>query len=170
MHGRAAAIALLALVSACVQVSHGRSEPQTLSWGELGAAVGNQQVTLVLTNGVRIQGTVERVLEDALAVNVRKTSNPRLYAAGQTSIARKEIAQLRIKRVKGPGRAIGAAGIGALGALATLPWALSEKRVNVSDSSRIASWSAISAGCVVGGYLVGRMIDSKETVFTIAPE
>ncbi len=169
MHGRPATTAFVAFMLAGVQVTQAQSEYQSLSWSKLGAAVANQEVTLVLSSGVRVKGTVESVLEDALAVNIHKTSNTRLYAAGQASIARKDISEVRIKRVKGPGRVIGAAGIGAAGAFASLPWALSENRVNVSDSSRMASWAVISAGCVVGGYLIGRAIDTKETVITIGP-
>ena len=162
--------AMAVLILAGLRVTQAQSGSASVNWNKLGPAVANQELTLVLSGGDRLKGTVERVLEDTLAVNIRKTSNRQRYAIGQASIARKDISELRIKRVKGPGRAIGAAGIGALGALASLPWVLSEKRVNVSDSSRIASWIVISAGCIAGGYLVGHAIDSKETVITIAPD
>jgi len=169
MHSRPTMTTLLAFMLAGVQVTHAQSGFQSLSWSKLSAAVANQEVTLVLSGGARVKGTVESVLEDALAVNIHKTSNRRLHPVGQASIARKDISEVRIKRVKGPGRVIGAAGIGALGALASLPWALSEKRVNVSDASRLASWTALSAGFVVGGYFLGHAIDTQETVITIAP-
>lgn len=159
----------LAILVAGCQLLAAQSESRSVSWGKLGAAVADRDVTVVLAGGVRLQGTVESVLADALAMNVRKSSDRRVYPAGQSSIARKDIAEVRIKRVRGPFRAIFAAGAGGAGALASLPWAISEERVNVSDSSRLASWMALSAGFSVAGYLLGRAIDTGETVVTIAP-
>jgi hypothetical protein len=169
MHIKQVTAAVLAIVFAGIQAADAQDDFKSLSWAKLGAAVANQEVSLVLSNGVRLKGTIERVVEDALAVNIHKTSNRRLYAVGQASIPRQEVSEIRIKRIEGPMRAICSAAIGGLGSLAALPWALSEERVNVSGSSRVAAWAGISAGLVAAGYLVGRAVDSKETVITIAP-
>jgi hypothetical protein len=142
---------------------------QSLSWAKLGAAVADQEVTLILSSGTRLNGTVDRVLDDSLAVTIRKTSNSRLYPRGQASVPRKEVSEVRIKRIKGPYRAIFAAGIGAAGAFASLPWAISEERINVSDSSRIGAWIAVAGGSAAAGYFLGRTIDTHETVITISP-
>ncbi len=52
----------------------------------------------------------------------------------------------------------------------SLPWAISESRTNVSDNKRIGQWIAIAIGATAGDYLIGRFIDTKETVITVAPE
>ncbi len=159
---------VLVFVFAVAQILAGQ-DLRSLSWTKLGDAVAGQQVTLVLSSGIRLKGAIDRVLDDSLAMSIHSTSNRRLYPPGQASVPRKDVSEVRIKRGKGPSRAIFTAGFGAGGALGLLPWAISEDRVNVSDSSRIASWGAITGGLTVAGYFVGRKFDTRETVITISP-
>jgi hypothetical protein len=146
------------------------TETLTLRWGELGAAIGNQEVTVFLSGNVRIQGTAAQVEPDALLLTVRKTSDKQAYPKGNTSIPRARVSEVRLKRVKGPGRLIGAAGAGTAAGLGSLPWALSESRINVADSTRGGQWAGITAAAAVGGYFLGRLIDTKETIIHVAPE
>jgi hypothetical protein len=145
------------------------TETVILRWSELSSAIGNQEVTVFLSGNVRIQGRAEQVEPDALVMTIRKTSDEQAYPKGSVSIPRVSVSEVRLKRVKGLGRLIGAAGAGTAAGLGSLPWALSESRINVEDSTRGAQWLAITAAATVGGYFLGRLIDKKETIIHLAP-
>ncbi len=170
MHATRCVALVLAAVLFSSQAAWARTEVLTLKWSELGAAVANREATLLLSGGVRVVGTITGVREDTLIVSIRKSSEKKTYSPGEASIPRKEVSEIRLKRVKGPARLIGAAGIGTAASLGSLGWAISDSRVNVSDSTRVAQWVAITAGATIGGYLVGRAIDTKETIIRIAPD
>lgn len=133
-------------------------EALTLRWNELQAAVANRQATVVLTDSRQLKGAISSVTDDAILMD----------RAPSGRIARQAIREIRVQRIKGPRRAIFTAGMGAGVALATLPWAISDSRVNVSDGARIAQWSGITAAATVAGYFIGRRLDSKETVIRIS--
>lgn len=141
----------------------------TLRWNELAAATASQKVTVALTTGVRVKGNILEVGQDTLRMAIQASSDQAAFPPGEHAIPRKSVGEIRIKRIAGPGRLIGAGGIGAAASLGSLKWAISDSRVNVSDSRRVGQWVAITAGGVAGGYLVGRLIDSKETVIRIDP-
>lgn len=126
----------------------------TLQWSELAGAVGHREATVLLANNQRVKGVVTAVEADALVL-----------PSGR--LGRESIRELRVKRVKGPRRAIGAAGAGAGAALGTLPWAISDSRVNVSDGTRVAQWAGITAVAAVAGYFIGRQLDTRVTVIRI---
>jgi hypothetical protein len=99
----------------------------------------------------------------------RETVTKQAYPEGNASIPRGSISEVRLKRVKGLGRLIGAAGAGTAAGLGSLPWALSESRINVKDSTRGAQWLGLTAAAAVGGYFLGRLIDTKKTIIRVAP-
>jgi hypothetical protein len=165
-----ARLLIFLLAPTIVQIAQGGVKELTLRWEEVGAAVGKQVVTVELIRNTRLKGTIIGVGQDAIRMNIQSSSDKQTFPPGEGSVPRKEIAAIRIKRMEGRGRLIGAAGIGSAASLGSLRWAISESRVNVSDNKRIAQWAAISAAAVAGGYWIGRLIDSKETVIKIAPE
>ena len=134
-------------------------EVLTLRWNEIQAAVSGRLATVVLTDNRHIKGAISSVTEDALTME----------RAPSGRLARQSVREIRLQRVNGPRRAIFSAGVGAGVAFATLPWAISDSRVNVSDGARIAQWSGITAGAAIAGYFIGRRLDTKETVIRIAP-
>jgi hypothetical protein len=158
------------LAAAIVPIAGAGVTELTLRWDEVGAAVGNQVVTVELTRNASIKGAIVGVGQDSMWMNVRSSSDIQAFPPGKLSISRKDIAQIRVRRIAGHGRLIGAVGIGSAAALGSLRWAISESRTNVSDNRRIGQWAAITAAAVAGGYWIGRLIDRKETVIRIAPE
>jgi hypothetical protein len=56
-----------------------------LRWEQLDPALRGQQVSIVLPDGVALAGKVLRVLEDAMVVDVRKTSGLGTLIAGATA-------------------------------------------------------------------------------------
>ncbi|MBK5293102.1 MAG: hypothetical protein JJE04_15700 [Acidobacteriia bacterium] len=55
-----------------------------------------------------------------------------------------------------PARLIGAAGVGTAASPGALGRAISDSRVTVPDSTRVAQWVAITQGVTIGGYVIGR--------------
>jgi hypothetical protein len=161
---------IFVIVLAGSQIALAKTDVLTLKWNEVEAAVANREVTVVLAGNVRLTGAVREFQPDALVMTVRKTSDRNAHPTGDTSIPRREVVEIRIKEVSGPGRLIVAAGAGTASGLGSLPWALSESRVNVSDQARAGQWAAITAGATVGGYLIGWMIDTKHTIIKVALE
>ncbi|MBL8220829.1 MAG: hypothetical protein JNL62_16475 [Bryobacterales bacterium] len=133
-------------------------ESLTLRWNELQAAVANRQATVVLTDNRQYKGAISSVTDEALLME----------QAPSGRVARQSIREIRVQKVKGPRRAIFTAGVGAGVALATLPWAISDSRVNVSDGARIAQWGGITTAATIAGYFIGRRLDAKETIIRIA--
>jgi hypothetical protein len=161
---------ILAIVLSVPQAAWAKTEVLTLKWSELSPTVANREVTVLVPGNVRVRGTVTEVQPDALVMTIRKTSDKKAYPKGEASIPRAEVHEIRIKQVRGPARLIGAAGAGTAAALGSFGWSISDSRVNVSDATRGAQWAAITAGATVGGYLIGRLIDTKETIIKVAPE
>ena len=95
--------------------------------------------------------------------------NKKVYAVGQASIARVDVFQVWVKRVKGPGRAIGAAGPGSAGALISMAVALDDSGPS-NDQARGVAAIVVTAASIVGGYMLGRLADGHETLITIVPE
>lgn len=162
-------IQFFALFLASTLAAEAGAESLQLKWIALPAAVGKRKVTVVLSSKAQLRGTITSFQADSLQMHITGSSGPAAYPAGQASIPREEVTQIRIRRIRGAGRAVGAAGAGAAAAFGALPWAITDERVNASDRSRIVSWAAITAGAAVGGYFIGRVIDSRETVVTVLP-
>jgi hypothetical protein len=170
MFGKRFVTMLVCFAFFALETAQAQDAVLSLRWAELGPAVANKKVRLVLRNDTHIEGTVVDVQSDALSVNILKTSDKKVYPVGQASIARVDVFQVLVKSVKGPMRLIGAAGIGAAGSLISLRVALSESIHNWSDESRIRTWIGVTAASIVGGYILGRRADSHETLITITPE
>jgi hypothetical protein len=131
----------------------------TLRWNELQGAIANRQATVLLSDNRQIRGVASSVTEEAILME----------QAPSGRIARATVREIRVRQTKGPRRAIFTAAAGAGAALGTLPWAISDSRVNVSDGARIAQWSGITAAATVAGYLIGNRLDTRETIIRIAP-
>ena len=134
-----------------------------LKWNELSSAVVDRPATVILANDVQLRGRITAVGADALQMVIEKAPRTSAYSPGQASIPGGEIREIRLQSLKGYGRLIGAAGAGAGVALGSLNWAISDSRVNISDGARIAQWAGVTAGVVVGGYLIGRLVDKRDT-------
>lgn len=169
MLGKRFVAGLLAFSFFSLQTAHAQGDFRTLRWADLSSVVENQKVKVVLRDRTSVEGKVENVLSDALSMVVLKSSDKRAYPRGQASIPRKEITELRIRKIKGPARLIGAAGLGAAGSLISLRVALDDSRPS-NDTNRMLGWIVATAACIVGGFFLGRLADTHETLITVLPE
>lgn len=163
-------IAGLAALPFFILAATARTDGRQIRWSELANTVGAAAVTVVVKGEVRLQGTIAGVRPDTLLIDVAKSSDHKAYAPGQLSVPRKDVAEVRLRKIRGPYRAILASGAGVGIFFATLPWAMSESRINVSDPKRITQHAFITAAGVAAGYFAGRAADTRETILRFAPD
>ncbi len=139
-------------------------EQVELHWRELGPVIAQGRVTTVLPDGTALQGLLLAVNEDALVLDVKKSSDKKAHPKGRTSILRDQITTLSLRETKGiVGRtALTLAGILGTGGL-TGPLLASESRT----AGAVVLGAVIGGG--VGGYYLGRRIDHKTTLIRILP-
>jgi len=86
-----------------------------LKWSELAPLIIGHKVKLVLPGGPEIKGLAVAVREDALVLNVKKTSDRKAYPKGQNVIPRASLSTLQLETKQGSGgRTVGVIA-GALG-------------------------------------------------------
>jgi hypothetical protein len=95
---------LFCLVQASV---HAETRPLELKWGELAATIQGHRVELTLTGGTRVTGDVAAIRDDAMVLDVKKSSDARAYPKGNASIPRGSIQLVKLKRSGAWGRTLG---------------------------------------------------------------
>jgi hypothetical protein len=85
--------------------------PVEVKWSELGAMISGRVVELTLPGGLKLKGDVVTVREDALVLDVRKTSDAKAYPKGGATIPRASVTTLKLERPRGHwGRTVGSLG------------------------------------------------------------
>ncbi len=133
---------------------------QAVHWSDLNSLITGKEVVVRLQNGKRVKGRTVAVGTDSLAVETR---------AGQRSIARSSLQEIRIPKKAGYrwrmlGTAIGA-GAGA---------AVSAPLLRYAHNEGSSTYDGIAAGLIVGlavlGYLSGWSVDRRGDVIRILPD
>lgn len=139
-----------------------------LRWNELAPVVVNHKVNVVLPGGTEIQGLVVAVRDDALVLNLKKTSDRKGYPTGQNVIPRASVSTLQIDDFRGGGgRTIGVI-VGALAGV-TLGADLVAHTAS-TEAAGISTFLGISTASAIGGYYAGRSRDRNVTMIKIVPE
>jgi hypothetical protein len=146
--------------------------PVELKWSELGSLISGHTVELTLPGGAKVKGDVAAVREDALAIDVRKTSDAKAYPRGGTTIPRASVTTLRLERSRGRwGRILGS--VGGVVAGAALGGYVANAATDPRDFQNIGTVAVGAlAGGVAGslaGYQLGRIADRKVIVIRIVP-
>jgi hypothetical protein len=141
--------------------------PMELKWSELAPIISGHNVELLAPGAIRIKGEVVSVREDALVIDVRKTSDPKSYPKGSMSLSRSSVGLLKLNRSRGSwGRGIGTA-VGALCGI-TVGGYLAVMKTN-SAGAGIPTFVGISSGITIAGYSLGRVIDKRITEIKVVP-
>ena len=144
-----------------------------IPWGKLAAAAGSRVVSLVLPNGALLEGVITNVNEDALILQVRKSSQSSYQRGQQISVPRTAIKVVQARETKGPWRAIASA-IGATGGVIA-GWALAEGVFHTSGEGH-GIWRepegplcilGAGAGGALAGYTLGNKVDRDIIYFDI---
>jgi len=151
------------------------SDEIQMPWSEIAALVDHEKVSLVLPDGVTVEGQVVAVEPDALVLDIKKSSDPRAHPPQRSSIPRSSVSVLQLRQIKGNrrwlGAALGAGGGGVAG------WLLAEGVFHVSGEGLnpskaplvVASLAGVAAGAAAIGYFVGRKGDNRVTFIKIIP-
>jgi hypothetical protein len=75
--------------------------------GELASTIQSHQVELTLTGGTRVTGDVAAIRDDAMVLDVKKSSDAKAYPKGNASIPRGSIQLVKLKRSGAWGKTLG---------------------------------------------------------------
>ena len=162
------------MVAALLWISQGLAlggEPRQLQlkWSALDPAIAGRKVALVLPGGTHIEGKVLRAEPEGLRLKIAKTSDRKAQPKGEHLIPRQSVSVLRYTEYRRIGRLIGTLALPAAvaaGVVAGAPPYL--------EGGTIAIVAAIGAGCVagaaIGGYYIGKRVDTRVTEIRIARE
>jgi hypothetical protein len=140
--------------------------PQRLTWEELPQLVG-KRVSIALYDGGAVAGKVREVQDDALVIQVSKSTNPVAYPNGLLRVPRGKLHVLDLHgkgfKYRVLGTAIGFAA-GAVGAVA----AGGGVSLSRDDQGTTGGASlAVLAGVTAAGYAVGNAADRRTTTIRI---
>jgi hypothetical protein len=152
------------------------ADPAALRWAELPPVLKGRQISVRLADGATVEGKYAGLQADALAVRVRKTGDPAAHPKGLSTLAKRDVAEITVKRHTGwKARTVGLIAGGAIGAVAA-------GTIHTISKNEVGGWSASSAGiAAVGGagvvgvsYLAGWLIDfaraRPERVVRVLPD
>lgn len=69
-------------------------------WSELNQLIGGKTVTLEMAEGARVEGRIRRVTAASLVVQVKNTSNPKVYPKGEMQIPGETVARIEVRGLK----------------------------------------------------------------------
>jgi hypothetical protein len=163
------ASAALLVVFALVGQSNATAAPTPLElkWGELSSTIRGRTIQLTLPAGVTVSGEAIVVREEALVVNVRKTTDEKAYPKGNATIPRAAVTVLTMKESdRHWGRKIGTS----LGTLSgVLAGGYAAVKTAPSGGAGLAIFGAITAAGTLGGYFIGRSADARVTLIRVVP-
>jgi len=164
---RGIAIGLLLLLGCGAPRAAAESrEQRQITWEGLAVVVGHT-VRIVMPDGARLEGKATGVEVDALAMEIRKTTNKTAYPKGKFLAPRATLKTVEMDRPTGHWRLVGLAAGGAVGAVvAVLGY---ELRGFNSGGRWEAGGFAAAVAMPVGGYLLGRRADRRTITYVIAP-
>src|SRR5204863_2195732 len=83
-------------------------KPLELHWGELSSKILNRSIELTLPDGSSVGGEVVVVREDAIVLNIRKTTSLSAYPKGSYNIPRSSVTLVKLIETHGQwGRKMG---------------------------------------------------------------
>jgi hypothetical protein len=139
-----------------------------LRWSELAPIILEHRVKVVLPGGQEIQGQAVAVREDALVLDIEKTSDRKAYPKGQGSIPRTSLTTLQVETIRGSGGRTMGLIAGVLGGV-VLGGDLIAHTAH-SEAAAISSFLGISTGSAIAGYYAGRGHDRQVTIVKILHE
>lgn len=157
----------MAIMLAGQSTAKAESGPIELKWSELSSHIQGHDIEIVLPDATSLTGEVETVREDALVLNVKKTSNSKAHPKGNAVIPRASVSGLSLKESRGKwGRSIGVT----LGTLTGVSLGGYVAAANArSAAAGLSTFLAISGAGTLTGYLVGRSADRREKSIRVVP-
>lgn len=138
-----------------------------LAWSELESKILGRTVAMLLPDGVRIEGRVRAVEQDALVMDVRKSSDRALHPKGRTSVPRRSAGALEMRGRRVLWQVVGPA-IGAVPGIAVCAFVVRYANNEGGLNGPLTAICAVPLGAGVGlGYLAGRSGDKQVTYIKV---
>ena len=117
--------------------------------------------------GATIRGEVVALRDDALVMDVHKTTNSKVVPKGNALLPKSSITLLKVIRAPGKaGRTMGTT-VGVISGL-TIGGYTAAKTAN-SPGPGITVFITVASAIAVGGYFLGRKLDSRTTLIRVIP-
>lgn len=144
-----------------------RQGPADITWEELAAIVVTEKISTVLPDGVRLQGEVLAVRPDSMVLDVRKSSNGKLYPRCQTEIPRAAIREVRILHEGSSVMRIVGGILGVIGGMAA-----TGGLAYLTDSLAVVvpALLLLIPASAVAGYYGGKLLDRRTTRLIVRQE
>lgn len=158
---------LTAVMLAGQSMAMAESGPIELKWSELSFHIQGRDIALALPDGTSLIAEVEAVREDALVLNVRKTSNSRAHPKGNAVIPRDSVSILALKESRGKwGRKVGVS-LGSITGL-TLGGYVAATNAN-SAPAGLSTFLVITGAGTLAGYFLGKAADRRVKHIRVVP-
>ena len=160
-----AAVLVLALVGQ--QSGIAAANPLELRWNELAPLISGKAVDLTVPGGARLRGEVVTIREDALLLDLKQSSDLKAFPKGNAVVPRASVSTLSVTRERGKwGRRMGTT-VGTLAGLSVGGYTAAKS--DQSAGATLAIFTVIAAGVIVGGYYLGRSLDTRKTQIHVTP-
>lgn len=158
---------LVALVLLTPSTAIASSKPLELQWGELSSKIQGRTIQLTLPGGTTVGGDVAVVRDEAIVLDIHKTSDSNAYPKGSVTIPRASVTVLKLIETQGQwGRKMGSM----LGVLTgVLVGGYTAGKTANSAGTGLAMFGAITGAAAVGGYYIGKSADVRETLIRVVP-
>jgi hypothetical protein len=154
------------LCLSCANAS-AESKPLELKWNELASMIVGHVVQMALPDSTIIEGEAISAREDALLMDINRTSDSSVYPKGNARIPKASVQLIQLERRRGSwGRNLGTI-IGVLSGVVLGAYVAGTR--THSAKAGIPTFLGIAGGVSVGGYVVGRGLDKRTTLIKIVP-
>jgi len=164
-----AVLVTFAMLTLSTQSLQARPTQVRRTWDELSRMIPGMDIRMFLPDTTLIRGRALDVRPDALVVDVRRTSNPRLHAKGRADIPRSDVSTIELFVRRSPRALPDAGAIGAgLGAVAVSPLLF-----YLGETDKISGWAAlaIAIGAAAGGAMIANRLhgNPSDVLITVVP-
>ncbi len=163
---RTPVVFFLSLLLAGQSNTFAASAPVELRWNELNTVIYGQNVELTLPGALTVKGDVVAVREDALVLDITKTSDAKAFPEGNAVIPRASVTLLKLEKSGSNWRTMGTV-LGVLGGVVVGGY-IAGKTAN-SAGSGIAIFLATAGAASVAGRVAGGAADRKITRIRVVP-
>jgi len=146
--------------------SQAETKPLELKWNELAPTVQGHVVELTLSGGTKVTGEVAAIREDAMVLDVKKTTDAKAYSKGNGAIPRASIQLVKLKRSGAWGKTLGTT-LGVLSGVVVGGYVAARTQNDVGPG--VAVFLVIASAMSVGGYFLGKNADQRSTTIRVVP-
>ncbi|MEQ1948212.1 MAG: hypothetical protein ABL995_13540 [Bryobacteraceae bacterium] len=140
--------------------------PLELRWSELSTAVTGKTVEMVLPGAVTVKGEVAAIREDALVLDVHKSSDNKAQPKGNAVIPRASVSVIKIEEHGTNWRTMGTV-VGAIGGL-PLGGYIAAKTTD-SAGAGIAIFAVVASVATLAGRMAGGNVDRRVKMIRVLP-